>query len=99
MRLEHLVRMVKSLENSQRQAQRARDNARERTARLPGAQERLMRRAAGEVLVPDDRLEHAAAEYVKLVRGVRSAKEAEQRNERDARDAAEHIKRALGLED
>lgn len=97
MRLEHLVRMVKSLENSQRQAQRARDNMRERTAQLPAAQAWLSRRATDDE--PDDRLERAAAEYVKLVRGIRSAKEAEARNERDARDAAEHIKHALGLED
>lgn len=97
MRLEHLVRMVKSLENSQRQAQRARDNMRERQEQLPAAHAWLLRRASDDE--PDDRLEQAAEEYLKLVRGVRSAKEAEARNERNMRDTAANLKYALGLED
>jgi len=97
MRLEHLVKMVRVLDNSHRQAQRARDNAMERTQQLPAAQAWLLRMAAEEE--PDDRLERAAAEYIKLVRGVRSAREAQARNERNALDAAERLKYELRLED
>lgn len=97
MRLEHLVRMVRVLDNSHRQAQRARDNMRERTQQLPAAQAWLLKMAAEEK--PDDRLERAAAEYIKLVRGMRAAREAQARNERNALDAAERLKYELRLED